>query len=169
VDEPRGWVTDLGDTYLQVRLLTKGRRLRAVWHVGAPVPTTAADRVVKPGTPRATPGRIDRVTDVRADKKVTLSIDRWEDEMGNEVPAPENVAVTWTVDEAGAQFGNLTDNGDGTATLAAVGGLGPAIVHLDATGDGIHITGDEMYMFVAGDAQRARVATGPEEEVTPDV
>lgn len=109
------------------------------------------------------------MTDVKDDKKVALSVGAYFDEPGNMVPAPVGAVIVWTVDEAGAEFGTLTDNGDGTATLAATGVLGPAQVHVEISAPGIAtITGDEMYMFVPGDAARASIATGPEEEVTPD-
>jgi hypothetical protein len=161
-------VVDYGDLIYEERWLIKGRRLRAIVHTGPPINATEADRVIIPGTPRSTMERITKMTDVRADKKVTLSIGRWEDEMGNEVPAPEGATPAWSIDEAGAAFFSLVDNGDGTAVLSALGPLGSAVVHMEANGPGVHITGDEMYMAVPGDVQRATIATGPEEEVTPD-
>jgi len=63
---------------------------------------------------------------------------------------------------------NLTDNGDGTALAAAVGALGPAIVHGVATGDGETLTADFMIMVVAGPAERFTITAGEPVEVTPD-
>lgn len=167
---PRGKITDYGHLIKEVRWLIKGRVALPVIHIGAPMRATDADRLPRPGVPGIVPGRIERVTDIRADKKVTLSVSKWTDEMGNETAAPADVAVAWTSAAEGDQFATLVDNGDGTAVLSATGTVGgPVLVHLEATAPGLAaITGDEMFMVVPGDAQRAEIGVGPEEEVTPD-
>lgn len=62
---------------------------------------------------------------------------------------------------------NLTDNGDGTAVAAAVGVLGTANVHGEATGP-VTASGDLQIVVVAGDAERFEIVAGAPEEVTPD-
>lgn len=62
---------------------------------------------------------------------------------------------------------NLTDNGDGTASAAAVGDLGSAIVHVEVTGD-VNATGDLLLTVVEGLAERVTVTPGEVTEVTPD-
>lgn len=65
--------------------------------------------------------------------------------------------------------GKVTDYGDGTATAAAVGTLGTATVHVEATADGVTLTGDLAIVVVAGLAKRINVVAGAPVEVTPDV
>lgn len=158
---------DLGDVVASFNLRVKGLiRRKVVWHVGPVADTSPADRVVH-GPRTCMSGRKDLVLDLQADKKVALSVD-YTDEVGNPVEAPEGATVTYTVDAP--DIINLTDNGDGSAVAAAVGTLGVANVHVDAsdpaTGD--HLTGDLQIVVVAGLAERLNIVTGEPEEVTPD-
>jgi hypothetical protein len=157
---------DLGDITAVFELRIKGKqRRRFVWHVGPPRDTTAEDRVVN-GPPYAqTPRLVDFIMDLQADKQVTLT-GTWTDELGNTVEAPADAEVAFTVDDP--TIINLTDNGDGTAVAAAVGTLGTANVHGEATGDGQTVTGDFQIVVVAGLAERFTIVAGEPTEVTPD-
>jgi hypothetical protein len=135
-----------------------------VWHIGQITDTTEEDRVAGP-PPESKPARkADVIMDLQADKKVGLSVE-FTDEVGNPTTTPANETITYTVDDP--SIINLTDNGDGTATAAATGTLGAAVVHVDATGD-VAATGDLQIMVVAGLAERLNVVAGAPEEVTPD-
>lgn len=157
---------DLGDIVLAFDLRVKGQRHPHVRiRVGAPTDTTPADRVVK-GPPYATHNNKKGITmDLLADKKVALSLG-WTDEVGNSVDAPGDATAVWTVDDP--TLINLTDNGDGTGEAAAVGPLGTANVHLEATSGGQTFTGDLQIVVVAGLAERVNITVGDPEEVTPD-
>ena len=158
---------DLGDATLSVCLRVHGlKRYKIAFHVGVVSNTTPADRVVN-GPPYSTPtGRIDLIMDLQADKQVPLSL-QYTDELGNPVPAPAGATAVYTVDDPTVI--NLTDNGDGTANAAAVGPLGTATVHVEATFDGATVTGDLQIVVVAGLAERVAVVAGEPTEVTPDV
>lgn len=157
---------DLGDIVASFNLRVKGRRgLRLIWRIGPTTDTTAADRVVKQPPYAQATGRRDAIMDLMADKQVTLNVE-YTDEVGNPASAPANSSVTFTVDDP--TIINLTDNGDGTATAAAVGALGTATVHVDATADGQSLTGDLAIVVVAGLAERLNVVAGEPTEVTPD-
>jgi hypothetical protein len=161
-------IIDLGDATLDIALHVKGlRRLRMRLHAGTPRGTAPEDRVVK-GPPYATtPIKVDFVMDLMADQQVPLSVE-YTDEVNNPVPAPPDATVVFTVDDP--TIINLTDNGNGTATAAAVGTLGTANVHVVATlGDGSSLSGDLQIVVVAGLAERINVVAGPPTEVTPDV
>jgi len=105
--------------------------------------------------------------DLAADKKVPLLAPTFTDEVGNPVPAPAGATFVYTVDDP--TIIALTDNGDGTGEAAAVGTLGTANLHLDATFNGSTATGDLQIVVVAGLAERVAINVGPPEEVTPDV
>jgi hypothetical protein len=158
---------DLGDVIAVFELRVKGKqRHRFVIHASVPRPTTPGDRVVK-GPPYNQPsGRVDAIMDLAADMQVTLS-GQWTDELGNPVGAPADASVVYTVDDP--TIINLTDNGDGTANAAAVGALGTANVHADATGGGMSVSGDLQIVVVAGLAERFTIVAGEPTEVTPDV
>lgn len=160
-------IIDLGDATLNVFLRVKGlQHLRLRFHVGTPRDTSPDDRVVN-GPPYAlTPERVDFVMDLMADQQVPLSVE-YTDEVGNPVPTPAGATVVYTVDDP--TLINLTDNGDGTANAAAVGALGTANVHVEATANGATLTGDLQIVVVAGLAERINVVAGTPTEVTPDV
>lgn len=103
--------------------------------------------------------------DLMADQQVALTVG-YTDEVGNPVPAPEEVTATFTVDDP--TLINLTDNGDGTAVAAAVGPLGTATVHVSTTLNGQELTGDLAIVVVAGLAERINIIAGEPTEVTPD-
>lgn len=105
--------------------------------------------------------------DLAADHQVPLSI-QFTDELENPVPTPPGAVTVYTVDNVDVI--NLTDNGDGTATAAAVGVLGSATVHSSTSVDGgPEVTGDLLINVVAGDAERVQIVAGEPVEVTPDV
>lgn len=104
--------------------------------------------------------------DLAADHQVTLT-GEWTDEVGNPVPAPADAAVVYSNDNPAVI--NLTDNGDGTAVAAAVGELGTANIHAEATAGGETVHGDLQIVVVAGLAERFNVVAGEPTEVTPDV
>lgn len=103
--------------------------------------------------------------DLQADKKVTVSL-QWTDEVGNPVETPADASAVYTVDNDSVI--DLTDNGDGTAVVAATGNLGTANVHVDVTSGDKTLTGDLQVNVVAGLAERVNIVAGDPEEVTPD-
>jgi hypothetical protein len=106
---------------------------------------------------------------LHADKKFTVSPGDALDEEGN--VSTFDGTVTYAVDNPGLV--NLTDNGDNTAVVAAVGGAGNVgVAMLTATvtlTSGSTFDTVEAINVVAGDAVSLTLAFGPEEEVTPDV
>lgn len=102
--------------------------------------------------------------DLHADKKFLFSLPPV-DEMGN--PTTFDGTISFSVDDP--SLVTLTDNGDGSGVVAAVGGLGTAILKATIT----PVTGapqekSEAINVIAGDAAAFNFAFGPEEEVTPD-
>jgi len=158
---------DLGDAELVLELRSRCCQRRGfVLRASVPRPTSPGDRVVK-GPPYNTPtGKVDLIMDLAADMQVTLS-GQWTDEVGNPVAAPADATVVYTVDDP--TIINLTDNGDGTAVAAAVGVLGTANVHAEATSAGQTLTGDLQIVVVAGLGERFTIVAGEPTEVTPDV
>lgn len=157
---------DLGDAFLDLNLRVKGRARRRIRiRVGPPRDSTPADRVVS-GPPYSTNTNMEGlIMDLAADKKLPLSIE-WTDEVGNPTGTPADATVAYTVDDP--TIINLVDNGDGTAVAAAVGVLGAANIHVEATSGGTTLTGDLAINVVAGLAERINVVAGAPEEVTPD-
>jgi hypothetical protein len=161
----RGKVTDMGGVIVQEVWHVKGRTSPHIrWRLGVAFDTTAADRVVS-GVASPSTGMRDLTMDLQADKQVPLSV-QFTDEVGNPAEAPADAVVTYTVDDP--SIINLTDNGDGTAVAAAVGALGAATVHVEATANGETVTGDLAIVVVAGLAERISVVAGEPTEVTPD-
>jgi hypothetical protein len=165
---PLGQITDEGDTILQVRRLVKGRRPTFVPHWGPEIETTPADRV--PGTtpPIPAPGRPELIMDLHADKKRTRSVQA-ADEFGN----PSTFDGTYAYTSDNPALVNVTDNGDGSCVVAAVGGagnLGVANLTFTATptGGGAPIERVEAINVIAGGAETFVFNDGAEEEVTPD-
>lgn len=157
---------DLGDVVASFNLRVKGRRrLRLIWRIGPATDTTPDDRIIKPPPYAQSTGKRDVTMDLMADKQVVLTIG-YTDEVGNPVDSPDGATSTFTVDDP--TIINLTDNGDGTATAAAVGALGTANVHVAATLDGQELTGDLNIVVVAGLAERVTITAGEPTEVTPD-
>lgn len=157
---------DLGDVVASFNLRIKGRQhLRLVWRIGRVTDTTPEDRTVKPPPYALSTGRRDVTMDLMADKQVELNV-QYTDEVGNPVPAPADGVVTYTVDDP--TIINLTDNGDGSATAAAVGELGTATVHVASSLNGQEVTGDLAIVVVAGLAERVAIVAGDPTEVTPD-
>lgn len=159
-----GNITDYGDLLFQQRWIVKGHNLSFRWRIGPVLPSTPADR--EPHSTPATPsGKATIIMDLMADQKVALSAD-FTDEMGNPAEKPADATVTYTVDDT--SLITLTDNGDGTAVATAVGPLGTATVHGEASFGGRTVSGDLAIVVVAGLAERFTIATGTPEEATPD-
>lgn len=169
--DPIGQVTDFGDVIRQERWLLKGRRLRFILNIGAPQKVTPEDRIPS-GIP-AKPADLRKVhvmATLHADKKATFSIGEVLDEEGNVT----TFDGTYSYAADNPSLVNVTDNGDGTAVVAAVGGAGNVGVALltvtgTPTSGGATIEHVEAINVVAGDAATFNVTMGPEEEVTPDV
>jgi len=157
---------DLGDAALEINLRVLGvRRYRLRWHVGAPRDTGPADRIVK-GPPYGPTGKADLIMDLQADKQVEVDV-QFTDEVGNPADNPGDASVTYTTDNPTVL--NVTDHGDGTATVAATGTLGPANVHVAVSSPTLgSLTGDLGVTVVAGLAERVNIVAGEPTEVTPD-
>jgi hypothetical protein len=158
---------DFGDIELSVNLRVKHfRPPRFVWRVGPVRDTVEADRVAgPPPVYKSPPGRIDLIMDLQADKKVSFSFSPV-DEMGN--PTSFDGTIAFTVDDPSVVA--LTDNGDGSGEVAAVGVPGVATLTGTATpADGSDpITGAEAINVIAGDAEGFAFSFGDPTEVTPD-
>jgi hypothetical protein len=102
---------------------------------------------------------------LKADQKAAFSLEST-DEMGN--PTEFDGTFVFTVDDP--SIVSLTDNGDGTGEVAAVGPLGVATLTVEATraSDGKVFTGALAVDVIAGDAESVAIVLGGPEEVTPD-
>ncbi len=93
------------------------------------------------------------------------------DEFG--VPAGAPFTGTQTFTTANPELLNVTDNGDGSAVIAAVGGgaLGPAGLTFTATpdGGGAPVVIEDTINVVAGLAEGFAATDSADVEVTPDV
>lgn len=106
------------------------------------------------------------MADLAADHKFPILAPSFTDEVGNPVDPPANATFAYSVSDPALLA--LVDNGDGTGEVAAVGPLGSANLHVDATVDSTMLTGDVTINVVAGLAERVAINLGPAEEVTPD-
>lgn len=161
-----GKITDYGDLIKQVRWITKGKRLRAVLHVGRHRKATVAERDSSTTERTATPGRIDHHMDLLADQGFDVLAPTFADEMGNPTDAPAEFDTEVTVSDPTILA--VTQNDDGTAFVAATGTLGQSTVTASYTFDGRTVTGDELVTVVAGLAERVTLNLGEPREVTPD-
>jgi len=101
---------------------------------------------------------------LKADQKVSFSITAT-DEMGN--PATFTGTPVFAVDDAAILA--LTDNGDGTGSVAANGPLGTSVLSVtDTETSGEEFMGSVAVDVVAGDVTAVEIAFGEPEEVTPD-
>jgi hypothetical protein len=160
---------DLGDVVASFNLRVKGMRGHSFrWHIGPALDVDPQDRhrpqQRRSPLPASNP-RKDLIMDLQSDKKVTATAE-WTDENGNPTETPADAQCTYTVDDASVI--DLTDNGDGSAVIAATGNLGTANVHVEARSGDQTLTGDLQVNVVAGLAERINVTTGEPEEVTPD-
>lgn len=158
---------DLGDVTLEVNIRIKDQpaRSRSVIKLGAPARTVPADRVPvvpQPYSPRT--GEVNIIMNLQADKKVEILGMVDVDELGNEI-GPSAEQPTYTTDDVAGQFIVLTDDGDGTGTIAAVGAIGSAQVTATFP-DGSTLV--ETVNVVVGDVVGREFRFGPPEEVTPD-
>jgi hypothetical protein len=148
-----------------VRRLIKGRRVGFIPHYGAEQDTGPADRVPGSTTPMAPTRKAEIIMDLHVDKKRTRSATP-ADEFGN--PTSFDGTMAYAVDDPALI--NLTDNGDGSAVIAAVGVLGVANLTFTATPTvGDPIVRVEAINIIPGAAESFVFTDGPEEEVTPDV
>jgi len=161
-----GKITDYGDLIKQVRWIVKGKRLRAVLHVGHHRKATAAERDSSTTTRTTTPGKVDHHMDLMADQGFDLLAPTFQDEMGNATDAPADYTSEFNVSDTSVLA--ITDNGDGTAFVAATGTLGQAVLTATYTFDGRTVSGDELVTVVAGAAERVTLNVGDPREVTPD-
>jgi hypothetical protein len=167
---PLGQITDLGDVFEQRRLIIKGKRAHFQLHDGTDRDTTTADRVANstPAVPLTT-GRIHVVRDLAQDKKFTRTYAPV-DEFGSPTGTPFDGTQTFTT--ANPELINVTDNGDGSAVIAAVGGvLGAAGLTFTATptSGGVAVVIEDTINVVVGAAEGFAATDSPDEEVTPDV
>lgn len=167
INLPRGKITDYGDLIHEERWIIKGRRVNFVAHYGAETNTGPADRVPGTTTPTPTPRKAEIVMDLHVDKKRTRSVSPV-DEFGNATTFDGTFA--YTVDDPALV--NLTDNGDGSCVIAAVGGSALGVANLTFTAAptvGDPIVRVEAVNVIAGEAESFTFVDGAEEEVTPDV
>jgi len=105
--------------------------------------------------------------DLHADKKVTRTVTAT-DEFGN--PATYDGTYAYTGDNDALI--TVTDNGDGSAVIAAAGGLGNlGVANLTFTATptvGDPVVRVEAVNVIAGGAESFAFADSAEEEVTPD-
>jgi hypothetical protein len=169
VNPPLGKVTDYGDLIHVEQWIVKGRRRTSlIVRLSAPTSTRPEDRVATVPQPYSPSGKVSLMATLHADKKVTVSLVEV-DEMGNETGGTVS-GVTYTTDDTSGAVIALTDNGDGSASVAAVGTPGSAQVTASvADPDGGAATEFvESFNVVPGDAAGFSFRVGPEEEVTPD-
>lgn len=164
---PLGKVTDFGDLIFQERWLVKGRRFTVIPHYGAERDIAPSDRVPGSTVPTPAPRKADAIMDLHADKQRSVSMNVG-DEFGN--PTAFDGTIAYAIDNPALV--NLTDNGDGSCNLAAVGGTGNlGVANLTATitpAVGDPIVRVEAVNVVAGEAETFTFVAGPETEVTPD-
>ena len=107
--------------------------------------------------------------DLAQDKKFTRTYVAV-DEFGTPASVPFAGTQVFTTD--GPDLINVTDNGDGSAVIAAVGGgmLGQATLVFTATPDagGAPVVIEDVINVVAGAAEGFAATDSPDEEVTPD-
>lgn len=166
---PRGKITDFGDLIHEERWLIKGKRFTFLHHIGAPMETTPEDRIPGTNSVPPPPGKaVELIMDLHADKKVTRSVTAG-DEFGN--PTTFDGSYSYVGDNDALVV--VTDNGDGTAVIAAVGGVGNlGVMNLTFTATptaGDPIVRVEAVNVIAGGAEAFTFTDSPEEEVTPDV
>lgn len=108
--------------------------------------------------------------DLRQDKKFTRT-QTPVDEFGTPTGTVYDGTQTYTT--ANPELINVTDNGDGSAEIAAVGGgaLGPAGLTFTATPNsgGPVVVIEDVINVIVGDPEGFAATDSPDEEVTPDV
>jgi hypothetical protein len=139
---------------------------KLLWRLGPFSDSKPADRVAAPRPAYNTPPQgVDLMADLKADQTVDFALQA-EDELHNPVPLPADATAVFSVDRPDVL--TLTDNGDGTGSVTAVGLLDTSILHVDATVNGRAVTGDVSITVIAGDAERVSIALGTPTEATPD-
>ena len=164
---PLGQVTDEGDTLLQVRRLVKGARPTVILHWGESVDTDPAHRIPS-GNQTPAPRKALTIMDLHADKSRTLT-PGFGDEFGNPTSGTADSQTLVSDNEA---LVTATDNGDGSFTVAAVGGLGNLgvanLTYNAVMPSGATLTRVEAVNVIAGDAETVNFVFGDEVETTPD-
>ena len=164
---PLGVIVDEGDTILQTRRLVKGARFTVVFHWGESTETDPAHQVPG-GIQTPAPGRATTIMDLHADKSRTLT-PQLGDEFGNPTSGS---ATSQTLESDNTALVTTTDNGDGSFTVAAVGGLGNlGVANLTYNAEmpsGATVTRVEAVNVIAGDAETVNFVFGDETETTPD-
>lgn len=164
---PLGQVTDLGDVIEQRRLIVKGLRHTVVFHWGESVETNPVHRIPS-GNQTPAPRKATTIMDLHADKSRLLT-PKLGDEFGNPTSTG---ATTQTLASDNEALVTATDNGDGSFTVAAVGGLGNlgvANLTYSATfANGSNVERVEAVNVIAGDAETVTFEVGDEFETTPD-
>jgi hypothetical protein len=159
---------DLGDIVAEFNLHVKRfSDVKLVWVIGPVGKATAGDRQSAGPRPQylQPPGKVDLYMNLKADQKAAFSL-RGKDEMGNDADMA-GATLTFTVDDP--SVATVTDNGDGTGEVAAVGPLGSTI--LNASGSlpsGQALSGTVAIDVIAGDVASVEFAFEEPEEVTPD-
>lgn len=158
---------DLGDLTFEANFRIKRfRPPRFVWVVGPVRETTPEDRVPGPApTYKLPPTKVDLIVNLHDDKKADFAFTPVS-EMGN--PTTFDGTVAFVVDDPSVV--TLTDNGDGTGTVAAVGVIGVATLTATATpADGSDpIVGVESINVIAGDAEGFAFSFSDEVEADDD-
>lgn len=164
---------DLGDVLAIFELRVKGLQPpNFIWEFGHPKDRGQFDGIPVNGSQESTyilPERVYGIMDLQADKQVTFSLAAT-DEVGNPVVVePGSFTFEFSVDDTSVL--TLTDNGDGTGSVASTGALGVATLSGRAVrnSDGKEWTGAEAFNVVAGDAETFAFEFGEPTEVTPDV
>jgi len=164
---PLGVVIDEGDTWLQERRLVKGKRPTVIFHWGESVDTDPAHRIPS-GNQTPAPRKATTIMDLHADKSRTLT-PKFGDEFGN--PASDTPTDQTLVSDNEALV-TATDNGDGSFTVAAVGGLGNLgvanLTYSTTLSNGASIERVEAVNVIAGGAETVTFEFGEETETTPD-
>lgn len=163
----RGHTVDYGDVVVETIWHVKGlpAKPKQVLKFGQHLKTVPADRIPvipQPYSPHSP--EVSLMANLAADKKFAILGLTDLDEMGNEI-GPSADQATYTTDDTAGSVIVLTDNGDGTGEVAAVGPLGSAQVTATFP-DGSTLV--ETINVVAGDVASRAFKFGPAEEVTPD-
>lgn len=157
---------DLGDLEFEANF--KIKRFKApefIWHFQAPSKRRLHE---VPVIPFINYERLHGIMDLKADNGVDFTLSAT-DEAGNPVALdPAEYAFDFSVDDANIL--QLTDNGNGSGRVDAVGTLGVATLSGSITrnSDGFVWTGAEAFNVVTGDAQTFGFSFSEPTETTPD-
>lgn len=168
---PLGQVTDEGDTILQVRRLVKGRHPRFMLHDGSERDTKPADRVPNGAPAVPASGGVHMARDLAQDKGFTRTYSAV-DEFGAPASVPFDGTMAFSTDRPDVL--NVTDNGDGSAKIDAIGPqpVLPVVAMLTFTATpaagGAPIVINDAIQVTAGAPEGFAATDSPDVEVTPD-